>query len=81
MQHDYVLQKINFDILIPPPGPGDDGRGSAGKIFATTFLHSGFYLICMQQDHVLKKLNFDLLTSRVRRGAAGKICATMLLHL
>ena len=35
MQHDHVLKKL---ILTPPPGGGR--RGTAGKIYATTFPHS-----------------------------------------
>ena len=39
----------------------------------------------MQSEHVLEKLNFDLLTPGSgdggERGSAGKIFATMLLHL
>ena len=41
MQSDQVLEKLNFDLLIP--GLGDWGeRGSAGKIFDTMVLHSRF---------------------------------------
>ena len=39
----------------------------------------------MQSDHVLKKLNFDLLTPGSgdggEWGSAGKIFATMVMHL
>ena len=38
-------KNINFDILTPPPGLGGGLRGSAGKILATTFQLSRFYLI------------------------------------
>ena len=39
------FEKVNFDILTPPPGSGGGRRGSVGKIYATTFPHSWFYLI------------------------------------
>ena len=39
------FEKVNFDILTPSPGSGGGRRGSAGKIYATTFPHSWFYLI------------------------------------
>ena len=40
MQHDHVLKKLNFDLLIPQGRGRGGGRGSAGKIFATILLHS-----------------------------------------
>ena len=50
MQHDHVLKKLNFDLLVGPTprvrgwgggGQGGGGAGvSAGKIFATMLLHS-----------------------------------------
>ena len=39
------FEKVNFDILTPPPGLGGGRRGFAGKIFATPFPNSWFYLI------------------------------------
>ena len=49
MQHDHVLQKLNFKLLTPSPGcvcvcVGVVG-GSAGQIFATILLHASFPLI------------------------------------
>ena len=35
-----MFKKVNFDILTPPHGSGGGRRGSAGKIYATTFPHS-----------------------------------------
>ena len=35
MQHDFVLKKLNFDLLAPRVRRG----GGAGKIFATMMLH------------------------------------------
>ena len=39
------FEKVNFDILTPPPGSAGGRRGSAGKIYAAMFPHSWFYLI------------------------------------
>ena len=47
MQHDHVLEKLNFDFLTPTPGGG--GRvGVCGQISATMLLHFmiPFNLIC-----------------------------------
>ena len=38
MQHDIVLKKLNFDLLIPRVS-GGGGGGSAGKKIATMLLH------------------------------------------
>ena len=38
MQHEHALQMLNFDPI--PRLGGGGGRGSAGKIFATMFVHS-----------------------------------------
>ena len=45
MQHEHVLEKLNFDLVTPSPGSGGGGGGvgglrPAGKIFATMLLHS-----------------------------------------
>ena len=37
MQHDIVLKKVNFDLVIPRVRGG--GVGSAGKKFASMLLH------------------------------------------
>ena len=34
-----MFEKVNFDILTPPPGSGGGRKGSAGKIYATMFPH------------------------------------------
>ena len=39
MQHDHVLKKLNFDLMIQPQGQGMGLVGSAGKVFATKLLH------------------------------------------
>ena len=39
------FEKVNFDILTPPQGSSGGRRGSASKIYTTTFPHSWFYLI------------------------------------
>ena len=33
MQHDHVLKKLNFDLMIQPQGQGMGWVGSAGKVF------------------------------------------------
>ena len=45
MQHDIVLEKLNFDLLTPRVS---GGGGSAVKIFATMLLHFviAYNLIC-----------------------------------
>ena len=40
MQHEHALQMLNFDPIPRLGGGGGGGRGSAGKIFATMFVHS-----------------------------------------
>ena len=44
MQHEHVLEKLNFDLVTPSPGSGGGGGVGglrpAGKIFATMLLHS-----------------------------------------
>ena len=90
MQHDHVLKKLNFDILIPSP-KSTQGVRHRSKIQHHVWYVSYLLYLCLQllpcccirdcfdvqHDHVLKKLNFDLLWVE---GAAGKIFATMLLH-
>ena len=39
MQHEHVLKKPNFDLMIQPQGQGMGSVGSVGKIFATKLLH------------------------------------------
>ena len=41
MQHDHILNKLNFNLLTPTPGSG----ASASKIYATILLHASFPLI------------------------------------
>ena len=38
----YVVKKLNFDLLTHPPGSG--GYESAGKIFATMLMHLYFHI-------------------------------------
>ena len=76
MQHDNVLKKLNLTFL--PPGPW----GSAGEIFATTWLHLWFHLIWYATWTCLIKL---ILTPTPgsggsRRGSEGKIFVTTFRH-
>ena len=89
-----VLKKSNFDILIPPPkSTQGSGTGLGSKITFDMF-HIYYTSVCscynvaaftipfdVQHYHVLKKFNFDLLMREGGGGAAGKLFATMLLHL
>ena len=91
MQHDHVLKKLNFDILIPPP-KSIQGVGHRSLIQNYVWYISYILYLCLQllpccciqdsfdvqHDHALKKLNFDLLRGEWR--AAGKTFATILLH-
>ena len=40
MQHDDVLNKLNFDLLTPMVRWEEGGGGSAGLLLATMLLHS-----------------------------------------
>ena len=62
-----MFWKVNFDILTPPPGSGGGRRGSAGKISATTFPHSWFYLIWYAIWPCSGKVEFWPFDPRVRR--------------
>ena len=64
MQHDYVLTKVNFDLLTPRV------RGSVGRLLATMLLH----FVIPIHGHVLKTLNFDLLTPSARVMGEG-VCS------
>ena len=57
MQHDHVLETLNFDLLTPPPG-------STAKIFAICY-HVAACLILLQHDHILNDfadMHFTLFT-------------------
>ena len=58
MQHDIVLNKLNFDLLTPRVRGGVCGQNICYHV--ATF--RGSKIFDMQHDHDLKKLNFDLLT-------------------
>ena len=79
-----MFWKVNFDILTPPPGLGGGRRGSSGKIYATTFPHSWFYLIWYAIWPCSGKVEFWPFDPRVRgwgwAGLRGQIFASMLLH-
>ena len=47
MQHGHVLKKVNFDLWTLSAGVWREmyGGGSAGNMFASMFLHSGFPLV------------------------------------
>ena len=65
MQYDYVLKKLNFDLLAPSPRlVGEEGGGGVCRqnicYHVSAFRYSR--LFDMQHDHVLKKLSFDLWT-------------------
>ena len=91
MQLDYVLKKLNFDILIPSP-KSIQGVGHSSLIQNYVLYVSYILYLCLQllpcccirdsfdvqHDHALKKLNFALLRGEWR--AAGKKIATILLH-
>ena len=67
-----MFWKVNFDILTPPHGSGGGRRGSAGKIYATTFPHSWFYLIWYAIWPCSGKVEFWPFDPRVRAwGWAG----------
>ena len=76
MQHDIVLKKLNFDLLIPRVR---GGMGANICYHVATFRE--FNKFDMQHDHVLKKLIFYLLTPSPRvvgggGGSVGKMFAT-----
>ena len=77
MQHDHVLKKLNFDLL---RGEGGCRQNICYHVAAFAI---PFNLICNM--FMFCKVKFDLLTQGSGEGggggAAGKIFATMLLHL
>ena len=80
MQHDNILNKLNFNLLTPRPW------GSAGEIFATMWLQLWFHLIWYATWPCFEKVYFDILTQPPgpdggRRGSAGKIFVTTFPHL
>ena len=60
------FEKVNFDILTPPPGSVGGRRGSVGKIYTTTFPHSWFYLIWYAIPPYSGKVEFWPFDPRVR---------------
>ena len=78
MQHDHTLKKLNFDIFTPPSRVGEEG--SAGKMFATMWLHSWFILFDMQHDHILKKLNLTF-RPHPRVGGGGGYMQNICYHV
>ena len=80
MQHDHIVEKLNFYLLTPSPG----SRVSACKIFATMLLHSWFSLIWYVTLPCSEKFEFwptdPIPKVRGKRTSTGKIFATMLLR-
>ena len=78
-----MFEKVNFDIWPHPHGRVGGRRGSASKIYATTFQHSWFYLIWYAIWPCSGKVEFWPFDPRVRGWGCspGKIFATLLLHL
>ena len=81
MQHDNVLNKLNFDLLtLFPRVVGVCGQNICYHVAA--FRNSLYF--DMQHNHVMKKMNFDLLTPSRGGGGGGdrwsayKLFATML---
>ena len=69
MQHDHILKKVNFDLLIIRLSRGGGGGGGRGGCMQNICYHVAilrdFILFEMQHDHDLMKwnFNFDQLTS------------------
>ena len=84
MQHDHVLKKLNFVLLIPSPRVKGEGGCRQRICYHVAAIVIPLNLICNMS--VMKRLNFDL-TPRVRGwgdggwGYADKIFATMLMHV
>ena len=74
----FSEKKMNFNLLRGGGGGLPPGSRVCGQNICYHFCCiRDSLLFDMQHDHVLKKVNFDLL----REESAGKIFATMLLHL
>ena len=71
MQHDHVLKKLDFDLLIPPPRVG----GGGGVCGQTISYHAAAIVIPFNSicNMSMKKLNFDLLTPHSPR-VGGSVC-------
>ena len=78
MQHNHVMKKLNFDLLIHPQGLRGGGLRAKYLQQCCCILDSPQF--AMQHDHVLKKLNFDLLAPSPGSGWVGSgLLATILL--
>ena len=71
MQHDHVLQKLNFNLLTPRAG----GGGVVGKVFSTMLLHSRLHLIWYAIQPCSEKSEFKPFYSQGRGGGRGIIVA------
>ena len=69
MQHDHVLKKLIFNILIPSLESG--GGGMQAKYLLPYCFVPYSLKFEMQHDHVLKTLKFDLLTLSPGSGGVG----------
>ena len=79
------FEKVNFDILAPPPGSGGGRRGLCGQniCYQVSAFVILFNLVCnLTMFWKSWILTFWLQGQRMggERGSAGKIFATMLLH-
>ena len=73
MQHDHVLKKLNFDLLIPPPGLGWEGMWVKYLLPCCCVCHTLQFDI--QHDYILKKKEFWSLepTDRIKGGLRKNI--------
>ena len=81
MQHDHVLKKLTFDLLIPSTRSEQGGGGVCSQnICYHVAAFRDTILFDMQLGHILKKLNLDLVTPRVGQNSSYH-CAAFVIPL